>query len=130
MAGARIEHDERPFAPVGLNPGRRHDPDQHIVDRPLQRPAVDDQVGLEAEDVRRFAGGLPLIDVAALAQGVGDQQTALSRVYCRNSSADMNASRDEPSGADLGSVDVVIISLHFSIIYLIPLGRIAIGQRQ
>src|SRR5262249_8528073 len=52
VSGARIEDDERAFASIDRHPGRRHDAYQEIVDRPIERPPVQDHLVLEDEQWR------------------------------------------------------------------------------
>jgi hypothetical protein len=80
MAGARVEDDEGPLAGVDFNAGRRDDAHQPIVDRPRQRAAVDQQLMLEAEDMRRLLCHPVELRVAALAKGIQEQHRALHRV--------------------------------------------------
>ena len=58
VSGARIDHDERPARRIDLDAGRRHDPRQAVIDRPFQRAAIDDQLDLVVENVRRRLGGM------------------------------------------------------------------------
>ena len=60
-----------------LRAGRGNDAHQRVVHRPLQGAAVAHQFGLEVQDVRDFLRALLLIDVAALAQDVEEQDGAL-----------------------------------------------------
>ena len=60
--------------------GRRDDPRQAIVDGPFQRPSVDQQLGIETEDMRHLASVLFEEVVAALAKHVDEQDRALKGV--------------------------------------------------
>ena len=48
VAGARIDDDERPARRIDLDALRRNDAHQHVVDRPLERAAVDDEFHLDS----------------------------------------------------------------------------------
>ena len=58
-------------------PARRHDAHQPVIDRPLERAAVEDQLDLVVEDVRRRLRQMLAILVAALAHDVPEQDAAL-----------------------------------------------------
>ena len=60
-----------------VTPGGGMIRDQHIVHRPRQRPAVDDQLGLELQDVGCLHGHVLEILVAPLPQDVEKQHAAL-----------------------------------------------------
>ena len=62
---------------IDLDALGRDDADQHVVDRPVQLAAVDDQLGLVVEHVRRGLGDVLAVLVAALAHDVQEQHAAL-----------------------------------------------------
>ena len=65
---------------IDLDARGRNDPHEHIVDRPLERAAVDDELDLVVEHVRRGLGQMLAILVAALAHDVPEQDAALRRI--------------------------------------------------
>ena len=48
VPGARIDHHERALQRIDRHPGRRLDPHQQVVDRLVERAAVQHQLGVEA----------------------------------------------------------------------------------
>ena len=80
LAGARIDHHDRPFARIGRHARRRQDAQKRIVDRPRQRPAAHHHFVIEAQHGRhRPRGDLDLL-VAALPQQIEEQNAALNRI--------------------------------------------------
>ena len=77
VPGARIDDDERPQRLVDLDARRRNDAHEQVVDRPLERAAVHDELGLVVEHVRRGFGHVLAVLVAALAHDVPEQDAAL-----------------------------------------------------
>ncbi len=80
VPGARIDDDERPARQIDFDPRRRNDPHQAVIDRPFQRPAVDDQLHLVVEHMRSGLGQVFSILIAALAHDVAEQHAALRRI--------------------------------------------------
>ena len=70
VPGARIENNERPLARIDRSARGRNDPHQGVIDRLRQRAPVEHEFGLEAQHMRRLAGVVLEIIVAALAQHV------------------------------------------------------------
>ena len=77
VPGARIDDDEGPARRVDLDALRRNDPHERIVDRPLERAAVDDELDLVVEHMRRGLGQMLAILVAALPHDIPEQDAAL-----------------------------------------------------
>src|SRR5215211_5527027 len=80
MSGARIDDDERTAGRIDVDPFRRNDPDQNIIDRPLECAAVDDELCRVVEHVRSDLGQMLLVLIATLAQHVPEQDAALRRI--------------------------------------------------
>ncbi len=87
MAGARIDDDERPAGRIDFDAFRRNDPDERVVDRPLERAAVDDEFHRVFEHVRR--------DFARVARGTrcraGASRPRNSTLRCAASTRYSNA---------------------------------------
>jgi hypothetical protein len=80
VAGARIDHNEGPFGWIDRLSIERLDPDQQVIDWPFELSAIQNQLGVEVEDVRRLLGLLPPEDIAALPQNIEEQDRPLPRV--------------------------------------------------
>ena len=80
VPGARIDDDERPARRIDFDPPRRNDPHEAVVDRPIERAAVDDELDLVVEHVRSGLGQMFAILIAALAHHVPEQDAALRGV--------------------------------------------------
>ena len=80
VSGARIDNDERPALRIDLDALRRNDPHEGIVDRPLERAAVDDELHLVIQHMRGGFGQMFAILIAALAHDVPEQDGALRGV--------------------------------------------------
>ena len=80
VASARVHHHERAFFRVDYDAFRRLDPNQPVIDRTLQGPAVQHQLVFETEHVRHRLGFLCVVLVTALAQHVPEQDGALPAV--------------------------------------------------
>ena len=93
VAGARIDHDKRPARRIDLDTGRRNNPRQAIIHRPFQRAAIDDQLNLVVENVRRRLFRMLAERIAALPHDIQEQQRALRRVRhvfeCRSKAAEI-----------------------------------------
>jgi len=77
---ARVDDDERTQAVVDLDVRWRHDPDERVIDRSLERAAIGDRLPLVVQE-RRVAGrlvGEPV--VAALTQHVPERERALREI--------------------------------------------------
>ena len=81
VAGARVDHDERPAGRVDLDAARRLDAHQSIIHRSLQVAAVGDQLDLIIENMGYGFGHVLAVLLAALAHDVQEQDTALSAVH-------------------------------------------------
>ena len=77
VTGARIEDDERPLARINGGLLGRDDARQSVIHRPRERPAIEHELGSKAQDVRRFAGIVLDIVVAALPEHIPKQDHAL-----------------------------------------------------
>ena len=81
MPGARIDDHERPARRIDFDVrGGGTTLDERVVDRPLERAAVDDELDLVVEHVRRGLGQVLAVLVAALAHDVPEQDAALGGV--------------------------------------------------
>ncbi len=80
VARAGIDDHEGPTVLVDLDPLRRHDPDERVVHRALEPPAIDDQLHLVVEDIRRGLGEARPIGIAALTHDVPKQYRPLGGV--------------------------------------------------
>jgi hypothetical protein len=80
VSGARIDDDERPPGRIDLDARRRFHPHETIVDRPLERSAIDDQLHLVVEHVRDGFGQMLAVLIAALAHDIPEQDAALRGV--------------------------------------------------
>jgi hypothetical protein len=80
VAGARIDDHERRLRGVDLGSLGRDDPHQAIVGRPGHCPTVADELRLEFERVRNGLLALLEVTVAALSEGVEEQDRALPGV--------------------------------------------------
>jgi hypothetical protein len=80
MARARVHYDERPPTRLDGYALRRHDAHEAIIDRALERAAVDDELRLVIEDIRHSLGHMLAVLIAALAQDVPKQNRALGCV--------------------------------------------------
>ena len=80
VAGARIDDDDGRLGRIELHVVGWDDPDQGIVDGPLQRASVAHQLRLEVENVRSFLRAVLQVDVAAFPQNIQAQNGALPGV--------------------------------------------------
>ena len=80
LAGARVNHDDRPFARIDLDAGRRNDARKCIVDWPGQRSSVHQHLMAEAQDRRHRARCDLDLFVAAPAQQIEEKHAALKRI--------------------------------------------------
>ena len=77
VPGARIDHDKGAPCRIDRHTLRRDDAHEGVIDRPRERAAVDHELGLVVEHVRRRLGEMLAILVAALAQHVEEEEAAL-----------------------------------------------------
>ncbi|MNN36633.1 hypothetical protein D3C81_1505360 [compost metagenome] len=80
MPGARVEDQVGAPLRVHLHPGRRQDAQQGVVDRALEAAPVQHGLVVEVQQRRLALLQVLQIVVAALAQGVPEQQRALGNV--------------------------------------------------
>jgi len=67
VTGARVENDKRSFVPFDRGAFRRDDAHQRVIHWAWQRATIEQEFDVEAEHVRRLAGVMLEIVVAALA---------------------------------------------------------------
>src|SRR5262249_11956400 len=80
MPGARVDDDERPARGVEFDsPGRNHS-HETVVDRPIERPAVEHELHVVGEYVGNRLGEVLAILIAALAHDIPEQHAALRRI--------------------------------------------------
>src|SRR4030095_15759342 len=80
VSGTRIEHDEGPLMRINSGSGRRNDPHQGIVPRPLEFAPIQDQLGREGQHMwRRLLGALHVV-VAALTKHIEYQDGAFAGI--------------------------------------------------
>src|SRR5262245_29256139 len=70
MSCTRVNNHERPARRIYFNRLWRDDPDQHIVDRPRQRPPIDDEFHVVVKHVRRSLGQILTKLISALTHDV------------------------------------------------------------
>src|ERR1700761_4640066 len=80
MSGAWIDDDEGSLCLINFDAGRGLDPCKHVIDRPRQRAAVEDEFRLIVQDVRHRLGFVLPKLIAALAHHVPEQHAALRRI--------------------------------------------------
>ena len=80
VPGARVDDDDRRFRRIDRHVRRRNDANEQVIDRSLQRPAVEHDFGGKAQHVRRLLGGLRKLDGAPLVEGLENQHAALPGV--------------------------------------------------
>src|SRR6266566_1248756 len=77
MPGARVDDDEGPARRVEFDAWRRNHLYEAVVDRPIERPAVEHQLHLVIEHVRSGLGEVFTILIAAPAHDIPEQHAAL-----------------------------------------------------
>ena len=80
VAGSRIEDDERALHRINLDAGRRHDPEESVIDGPLEAAPVENGLKLEVQDVRRRPRKIFKMVVPAAAEHVEEQDRTLPGV--------------------------------------------------
>src|SRR6516225_9607055 len=80
VPSTRVEDDNRRLGGVEHDTGRRNHSREHVVDRPLQRPAVAHQLNLKREHVWCNFGTVFEMSIAPLTQGIERQDEALPGV--------------------------------------------------
>ena len=81
MPGARVDDDERPPRRIELDGRRRDHFHESIVDRPIKRPAVDEELDLIVEHVRSGLGQVLAVLVAAVTHHIPEQHAALRGIH-------------------------------------------------
>src|SRR5262249_45197556 len=77
VAGARVDDDEGPARGVEFDSRGRNHSHETVVDRPLERPAIDEQLHLVIEHVWSGLGEVLTILIAAMAHDIPEQHAAL-----------------------------------------------------
>src|SRR5262249_12507690 len=80
VAGARVADDEGPARGVEFDSRGRNHSHETVVDRPLERPAIDEQLDLVLEHVWRGLGEGLTILIPAIAHDVQEQHARLRRI--------------------------------------------------
>ena len=80
VSGPRVEDNERSLSRIGLGVGRRHDPNETVIHRPLQRATAHDELELVAQDVWDLLAAVLQVIVAALAQHIQEEHGSLPGV--------------------------------------------------
>jgi hypothetical protein len=80
VAGSGVEDDERSLVRVDRGALQRDDPHQPVIHRPRKRAAIEDQLGIKAQHIRRRTGIVLATVVAALPEHVEQQNGALPSV--------------------------------------------------
>ena len=80
VAGARVDDHERPLPRVDLDALGRQDADEQVIDRPLEPSAVEHQIGLVVEHVRRDLRPVRLVLDGASAHHVEEEDGPLPGV--------------------------------------------------
>jgi hypothetical protein len=80
VAGAGVDDDEGPPHRIDLDARRRNHPHEHVVDRPLERSTVRDELQFVVEHMRGGLGQMLAILVSALTHHVPKQDAPLRRV--------------------------------------------------
>ncbi len=80
VAGSGVEDDERSLVRVDRGALQRDDPHQPVIHRPRQRAAIEDQLDIKAQHIRRRTGVVLATVVAALTEHVQQQNGALPSV--------------------------------------------------
>jgi hypothetical protein len=80
VAGARIDHNKRPARWIDHDACRRHHPHQAVIHRLFELAAVDNELELVIEHMRRGFGEMRVVLIAAFAHHVPEQNAALRSV--------------------------------------------------
>src|SRR5262249_51995087 len=80
VSGTRVYNDEGPPRRIDLNTLRRNDPNEGIVDGPIECAAVRNEVNPIVKNMRGSLGQVLAILVATLTHDVPEQDAALRRV--------------------------------------------------
>ena len=80
VPGPRVDHDEGPARRINLDPWRRHDPHQNLIDRPRQLSTIHDQFRVVIENVWNRLFQLCVILRAPLPHDIPKQDATLAGV--------------------------------------------------
>ena len=80
VPGARIDDDDRRLRRIDRHVRRRDDAHQRVVDRPLQRPAVEHDFGGKLSTCGASLAACATLDVAAFVERLEKQHAPLPRV--------------------------------------------------
>jgi hypothetical protein len=80
VPGARIDDHERTAGWINHDALGRHDAHQAVIDRPIERAAVHDQLCVKIKNIRRGFGEMLAILIAALAHDIPEQHGPLRRI--------------------------------------------------
>ena len=80
VPGARIDDDEGATPRIDLHARRRDDTRKRVVDRPLERAAIDHELGRVTQHVRRELSHMLVVLVAALPHHIQEQDAPLRGV--------------------------------------------------
>ena len=84
VTGAGVDDDKRPPLHDRLRYLGWDDPHEYVVDRPIERPAIDHEFHLVLKHMRSRLGQMLAILVAALPHDIPEQYASLSRIESCN----------------------------------------------
>jgi hypothetical protein len=80
MSRTRVDDDKGPTRPINFNARRRNDPDQAIIDGPVELATIKNKLSLVIQDVRGGLRHLFAVLISALTHHIPKQNTALGGV--------------------------------------------------